>query len=113
MNHTSIIVIFILSALLSIFGIIIFIVYFNKYQRRLKQEHPKEYKELELKDSLVATAGDWIRWPLGSAGPLLAIFNLRSRYSDDVLSVQQNKALVWLCIFLVSLALSIWSGANL
>lgn len=98
---------------LSLLSIVVFIAYFNKYQRRLKQVHPKEYRELELKDGLVATAGDWIRWPIGSAGPLLAIFNLRLKYGDDILSAHQNRALIWLCVFLVSFALSLLSGANL
>jgi len=98
---------------MSILGIIIFLVYYNKYQRQLKQSHPDEYRKLELKDSLVATAGDWIRWPLGSAGPMLAIFNIKQRYDDVVLSSHQNRALIWLCIFIVSIVVSVVSGANL
>jgi hypothetical protein len=113
MNHKILIATFIAFSLTSILGIIIFLVYYNKYQRQLKQSHPDEYRKLELKDSLVATAGDWIRWPLGSAGPMLAIFNIKQRYDDAVLSSHQNRSLIWLCIFLVSIVVSVVSGANL
>jgi hypothetical protein len=104
---------FIVFSTIAILSIFIFISYFNKYQRRLKLKHPNEYKKLVLKDRLVETAGDWIRWPIGSAGPLLAIFHIKRRYEDDDLSSQQNRALIWLCLFLASLILSILSGANL
>ena len=112
MFHKILIATFIFFSLTSIVGIITFLAYYNKYQRQLKQSHPDEYRKLELKDSLVATAGDWIRWPLGSSGPMLAIFNIRQRY-DDVLSSHQDQALIWLCIFLVSIVVSVVSGANL
>jgi hypothetical protein len=104
---------FIVFSSISILGMLIFIIYFNKYQRRLKQTHPNEYNKLRLKDSLVEVAGDWIKWPLGSAGPLLAIFNIKKQYDDDILSSQQNRALIWLCIFLSSFILSLLSIANL
>jgi len=104
---------FIVFATISILSIFNFISYFNKYQQRLKQKHPNEFKKLVLKDRLVETAGDWIRWPIGSAGPLLAIFNIKRRYDDDDLSSQQNRSLIWLSLFLASLILSLLSGANL
>jgi len=113
MNHTILIAAFIIFSLTSILGIIVFLAYYNKYQRQLRQSHPDEYRKLELKDSLVATAGDWIRWPLGSAGPMLATFNIRQRYDDDVLSSHQNRALIWLGIFLVSIVISVVSGAKI
>jgi hypothetical protein len=113
MNHKLLIAIFIIFSLISTLGIFVFFTYYNRYQRRLKQTHPDEYRKLELKDSLVATAGDWIRWPLGSAGPMLAIFNIKNNYNDDVLSSNQNRALIWLFIFLISIIGSAVSGSNL
>lgn len=93
-----------LLSLLSIVGILFFLSYFNKYQRYLKQTHPEEYKQLVLKDTLVATAGEWIRWPIGSASPLLAIFNVKQYYGDDVLRALQNRALISLFFLLVFVA---------
>jgi hypothetical protein len=92
---------------IAIVGILRFLHFYNAYQRHLKDNHPDEYKKLILEDKLVETVGEWIRWPIGSAGPILAIFNIQKYYGDHDLFSLQRKALIWLVIFLLGLILSL------
>jgi hypothetical protein len=107
MNEAIILFLGILLAGVAILSILRFIHFYNVYQRQLKKGHTTEYKKLIFKDKLVATAGEWIRWPVGSAGPMVAIFNIRQFYGDRVLLTYQKKALTWLGIFLASFILSL------
>jgi hypothetical protein len=91
----------------AIVGILRFLHFYNAYQRHLREDHPDEYKRLVLKDKLVETMGEWIRWPVGSAGPILAIFNINQYYNDQLLCSIQRKALIWLLICVAGLILSL------
>ncbi len=91
----------------AIIGILRFLHFFNAYQRHLKNEHPDEYKRLVLKDKLIETYGEWIRWPVGSAYPIFAVFNIRQNFGDYHLCSLQKKALIWLVICVVDFLLSL------
>jgi hypothetical protein len=88
-------------------AILRFLNFYNSYQRHLKEKHPDEYKRLVFKDKIVEMVGEWFRWPIGSAGPILAIFNTREYCGDKDLFKYQRKALIWLSIFLVALILTL------
>ena len=88
-------------------GILGFLHFYNAYQRHLKEDHPDEYRRLALKDKLVEAFGEWIRWPVGSAGPILAIFNIKQCYGDQRLFSLQRKALMWLVICVAGFILSL------
>lgn len=91
----------------AIVGILRFLHFYNAYQRHLRENHPDEYKRLVLKDKLIEAAGEWIRWPVGSAYPIFAVFNIKQYYGDHHLFSLQKKALIWLVICVAGFILSL------
>jgi hypothetical protein len=92
---------------IAIVGILRFLHFNNAYHRHLRKRHPEEYKKLELQDKLVEATGGWIRWPVGSIGPILALFNIKEHYGDRDLFHLQKKALIWFIICVVGFILSL------
>lgn len=90
----------------AVVGVLIFQHFYDAYQRYLRKDHPKEYNRLVLKDKILEDA-PWFRWPIGSAGPMLAIFNIKQGYGDHRLVRLQRKALTWLFICVVGFILSL------
>jgi hypothetical protein len=91
----------------AIVGILRFLHFYNAYQRHLRENHLDEYKRLVLKDKLIEAAGAWIRWPVGSAYPIFAVFNIKQYYGDHHLFSLQKKVLIWFVICVVGFILSL------
>ena len=107
MNKEIFIILSVSLLCINLVSIIRFLNFYNCYQRHLKEKHPEEYKKLVNKDKIVETVGAWTRWPIGSAGPILAIFKTSEFYGDKDLFNYQRKALNWLLIFLAAFILSL------
>ncbi len=108
MNNTAFIFIAPLLLATTLVSILRFIRFYNSYQEHLKKYHPDEYKELVYKDSIVRELGEWTRWPVGSAGPIIAIFNVKQFFGDRALQHYQKRAIIWLSVFFVSFAITLF-----
>lgn len=82
-----IIMFFVLATILSSLAAIT--IYYRKYYRLMKTNYYNEWQRLMNKDSAIENAGEWIRWPVGSAQLFFSIFN---RTSIDDMTIKRYKA---------------------
>jgi len=84
-----IIMFFVLATILSSLAAIM--IYYRKYYRLMKTNYYKEWRRLMDKDPAIANAGEWIRWPVGSAHMFFSVFN---KSSIDDLTIKNYKSRV-------------------
>jgi hypothetical protein len=99
-------------SLLSVMGsFLLFNRYYRKYYRHMKENHENEWWNLMKKDSLIETAGEWIRWPLGSTYLIASVFKLSETYNDQQVEHFKKKARLSFFIFILSFVMVILIAA--
>ena len=86
-----------LSLLVIMGGFLFFTSYYRKYYSYMKKSHKDEWWALMKRDSLIETAGEWTRWPLGSIYLLGSVFKISETYNDQQVEhyKKENKAIVF------------------
>jgi len=96
--------------ILTILSLFCFLRNFRAALNHLKTKHPKEFKEIKNKDSLIDAAGSWIRWPVGSAYSLFSVLNPKENFSDKELIQKKRRAMIYFCIFILGFIVTITSS---
>ena len=87
---------------------------YRRYYNRLRTKHSEEFTRLNQRDRIMADAGDWIRWPVGSAWVILSAFDWRSSLADDELA-RSKKAVrrslgISVSLLLLAVLVGIWAS---
>ena len=94
-----VLMLFVLTTLLS--SIAAIMIRYRKYYRLMKENYYTEWQRLMNKDSAIRNAGEWIRWPVGSAQLFFSIF-VKSSIDDATIRNYKTRAKTALMIFVVS-----------
>jgi hypothetical protein len=94
-----IIIFFVLATLGS--SLVAIMIYYRRYYRFLKANYSKERQRLMNKDPAIANAGEWIRWPVGSAQLFFSIFN-KSSIGDLTIKGYKSRLRKAFVLFIVS-----------
>lgn len=77
--------------------------FYRKYYSQMKSYHREKWLELMNRDPAIETAGEWIRWPVGSVYLLLSVFKKKEEsYNDVKLDQYKRITVISFTIFIVS-----------
>lgn len=91
-----------LSLLVIMGGFLFFTSYYRKYYSYMKKSHKDEWWALMKRDSLIETAGEWTRWPLGSIYLLGSVFKISETYNDQQVEHYKKRTRLSFFVFIAS-----------